>query len=154
MDKIYACDEYCELEFEGLSHDEAAEAFASSGDWGDRLSTDWLEVFTYRYDEDGERIDSQSHTIKLEAIEPPCPEGDAHDWQSPHAIVGGQKDDPGVRPHGGGVLITEVCMRCGCRQVTNTWARSPDREGVTKTTYTPGYYADQIAEDADEDEDE
>lgn len=72
-----------------------------------------------------------------------------HNWQSPHEIVGGCKESPGVRGHGGGVIICEVCMHCGCERETDTWDQDPEtgRQGLTSVRYTPGKWAVDVAED-------
>lgn len=69
-----------------------------------------------------------------------------HDWRSPYAIVGGCKQNPGVHGKGGGVLIEEVCMICGCSRLTDTWAtdRSNGRQGLTSVSYEAGKYIDQV----------
>lgn len=65
---------------------------------------------------------------------PVCP--GAHDWQSPHSVVGGSADNPGVWSHGGGVVILEVCSRCGIYRRTDTWATDRyGRQGAVATVY-------------------
>lgn len=68
---------------------------------------------------------------------PDCVSGSGHDWQRPHQVVGGLEANPGVRGHGGGVVITEVCAHCGIFKVTDTWASDPatGEQGVWKVTY-------------------
>lgn len=78
--------------------------------------------------------------------EPTCPDHDEHDWQSPHEIVGGIKENPGVWGHDGGVIINECCMHCGCKRVTDTAAQRHDGERITEVTYEPGFYAEHLAE--------
>ena len=69
--------------------------------------------------------------------EPDCPDHPAHDWQSPHELLGGIEENPGVWGHGGGVTITEVCSHCGIYRVTDTWAqcRQCGTQGLEETTY-------------------
>lgn len=85
-------------------------------------------------------------------LEPDCHDGAEHDWQSPHEIVGGDKKSPGVWGHGGGVVIVECCLRCGCARRTDTWAQDPitGQQGVESVTYEPGRYADKIGEQLSE----
>lgn len=75
-----------------------------------------------------------------EAVEPDEPEcsEDEHDWRSPHDVVGGVEENPGVHGHGGGVVIHEVCRHCGCHKITDTWAQRMDtgEQGLTSVTYT------------------
>jgi hypothetical protein len=79
-------------------------------------------------------------TIEIEA-EPDC-EAEEHDWQSPYEVVGGVKENPGVRGHGGGVIIKECCAHCGRYRFTDTWAQRRDtgEQGLRRVSY----------EDADE----
>lgn len=91
--------------------------------------------------------DHASREYTLEQPEPECTHADGHDWQSPIELVGGVAENPGVHGHGGGVIITECCMHCGCRRVTDTWAQRRDtgEQGLREVTYTPGHYADELA---------
>jgi hypothetical protein len=132
------------------SAEEAADEYVSGGDWGDRSETSWVSVMVWRegVNADGEivEVDEERITATLEAIEPPCIDGNSHDWQSPHEIVGGLHDNPGVNGHGGGIIYTEVCMRCGCARITDTWAQNPadGEQGLTSVAYDPGRYVDEI----------
>lgn len=90
--------------------------------------------------------EEDSAHVSIDQDEPDCLSGEDHDWQSPYEIVGGCKTNPGVWGNGGGVLITEVCMTCGCAKLTDTWAQDPHTgtQGLTEVTYEPGKYADAI----------
>jgi hypothetical protein len=123
---------------------EAAQEYVDDGSWGDSAETSWVNVTTWRpvlLLLDGEtewaRADEESHTITLEAEEPDCADGEEHDWRSPHSVLGGLEDDPGVQGHGGGVIITEVCAHCGIYRVTDTWAQdmSTGEQGLTSVEY-------------------
>lgn len=46
--------------------------------------------------------------------------------KAPHEVVGGLKENPGVRGNGGGIIMTEVCQHCGLYRVTDTWDQSLD----------------------------
>lgn len=87
--------------------------------------------------------------LTLQPEAPKCLDGkrDTHDWQSPHAIVGGIKENPGVWGHGGGVKITEVCVRCGCGRHTDTWAQNPStgEQGLESVRYEAGEFAAELA---------
>lgn len=76
-------------------------------------------------------------TVTLDPDVPACADGHDHDWQSPCAVVGGIKDNPGVWGHGGGVIIREVCAHCGTYRVTDTWAQRMDtgEQGLTSVAY-------------------
>lgn len=93
--------------------------------WVDAQATDMIS---------GESV---SETVTLEPDEPDCADGHDHDWQSPHEVVGGDRANPGVYGHGGGVVITEVCRHCGCYRVQDTWAQRRDtgEQGLESTTY-------------------
>jgi hypothetical protein len=94
-----------------------------------------------------ETDESDSDTVTLDEEEPECCHEDGHDWQSPYEIVGGIRDNPGVWGHGGGVLITECCMHCGCARTTDTWAQNPQtgEQGLREVSYEPERFADEIA---------
>lgn len=103
---------------------------------------------------DETETESEEILVEIPAVEPDCIDGHDHDWQSPVEIVGGIHENPGVWGHGGGVLVAEVCIRCGCGQHTDTWAQDPasGQQGLRSVEYRPGEYADQLAglvDDAD-----
>ncbi len=131
----------------------AAEDYVSEGEWGDRSETGWVTVRVWRegIDADGDtvQVDVARHKITLEAEEPACEEGQKHDWQSPLSIVGGIKENPGVYGHGGGVTIQEVCMRCGCGRLTDTWAQDPSdgEQGLRSVRYEEGKYTIEAEDD-------
>lgn len=102
--------------------------------------TFWIGVAIERLveDEDGEEeVEERWHAqAEFDPTEPDCPEGDEHDWQAPHELVGGCEENPGVRSHGGGVIIEEVCICCGATRTTDTWAQdSNGRQGLESVKY-------------------
>lgn len=103
--------------------------------------TIWIDVRVHCEETDEE----DSDTVECGPEEPGCAE-DEHDWQAPHEIVGGIKENPGVWGHGGGVLIHEVCVHCGCGRTTDTWAQRPDtgEQGLRSVKYEPGKYREAI----------
>lgn len=116
------------------SAEAAASAYANVGDYLEPLEhTAWEHVHTWRtgytLDEDGDvvrlAVDEDEHTIAIDPEEPDCTDEDGHDWRSPHEVIGGIEDNPGVWQHAGGVIIREVCAHCGCYRVTDTWATDP-----------------------------
>jgi hypothetical protein len=136
-----------EVEYEETTAEEAAKTYTEGGGWGDRTKTDWVTVRTRaKYLPDNEW---ESHTVTIEPEEPDCTHEDGHDWQSPHRILGGLKENPGVRGNGGGVIVNECCMRCGCRRTTNTWDqnRETGEQGLTSIEYEAECYADELEED-------
>lgn len=99
-------------EIEADSSREAAEEYVAGGDWADEGRTFFVQVYVSQVDdEDG---DYTSHKVQVDPAEPPCDDGDEHDW----------KDGP-VRGSGGGVAYTDTCRRCGLRRHTDTWASDP-----------------------------
>lgn len=94
------------------------------------------------------RTASSTITVALDPEEPDCVDGDDHDWQRPLEIVGGIAENPGVWGHGGGVLIHDVCMRCGCGRHRDTWAQDPTdgTQGLQSLRYEIGEHLDEIDE--------
>lgn len=119
---------------------EAAAEYVEGAEWGDRLS-DWRwEGRAARYCVVlGRRrhlialLDEQPVSVVVPADEPDCTDPEGHDWQSPHAVVGGLKENPGVWSSGATLHVTEVCTRCG-------WYRTREvhtADGWSRTRYTP-----------------
>lgn len=104
----------------------------------DGESTMWIDISVHCDETD----EHETHTVQLDPEAPDCAGDETHDWQSPHEILGGLEENPGVWGHGGGVLIHEVCMHCGCKKTTNTWAQRMDtgEQGLTSVSYEPGAY--------------
>ena len=125
--------------------EEAAQSYVDDGDWGD--GTTWIDVSVWQsgINAGGEivRVNEGSHTIEVNQEEPECTCEDGHDWQSPIEIVGGIKENPGVWGHGGGVIINEVCIHCGCGKTTDTWAQNPNNgvQGLTSVSYEAKKYS-------------
>lgn len=151
-----ASDGNAEVEYTCDSGEKAAKEYVRTGDWGDRSETTWIHVSAWRMGVNaaGEivQVDRESHTITLDAEEPPCIDDREHNWQAPHDIVGGLEENPGVYGHGGGVTITTVCMRCGCQRVVDTWAqdREDGTQGLESVSYEPGRYAEEVMEKEEE----
>lgn len=105
--------------------------------------TIWVDIYAVNADDSD---DSGRRTYPVDPPEPDCTE-DEHDWQSPHEIVGGVEENPGVQGHGGGIIATEVCMHCGCKRTSDTWAQRPDtgEQGLDSVEYEPGYFEDEVA---------
>lgn len=139
----YLCnDGNAELEIEADSAEEAAQEYVNGGSWEDEPKTSWVTVYVEEIegkDEDGERIlgDHVQYTIEIEPTEPRKMAECGHEWESPHSVVGGLRENPGVRGHGGGVIITEVCRHCGGYRITDTWAQNPQtgEQGLRSVEY-------------------
>ena len=97
--------------------------------------TIWIDVRVVCDETDEEGSD----TVQIDAPEPTCEGGDAHEWQSPHEVVGGVEENPGVHGHGGGVIVRAVCAHCGIYRVTDTWAQRRDtgEQGLDSVAYAP-----------------
>ncbi len=145
----YADDGNCAVHYEhATSGSEAAREYVADGDWGDGSGTAWVTVHYWQecvsIDDSGARITGRyaegSEDVAIEPGEPECAPGGEHDWRAPYSLVGGIKENPGVQGHGGGVICREVCVRCGCERVTNTWAQNPANgtQGLTLVSYEEG----------------
>lgn len=157
MPTYYCDDGNAELEIEAESAEDAAREYVEGGDWTDDSGrverTCWIHVHTEeRIQVAGPgdagpqyvRGEREWHTIAVQSEAPPCPSDEGeHDWRSPHHIVGGIAENPGVWGHGGGVIIHECCMRCGTGRTTDTWAQDPEtgEQGLRSIAYQPaGHY--------------
>jgi hypothetical protein len=105
---------------------------AESGDYGDDGTPTYVDVAWSCIDGTDRNM-----TITIDVPEPECDHDEGHDWRSPYSVLGGCKENPGVRGHGGGVVCTEVCAHCGAYRVTDTWAQRHDtgEQGLTEVTY-------------------
>lgn len=103
---------------------------ANYGDTSESMWIDW-EIRCSLTDEE------ESGTVECEPDEPECEPGHSHEWKSPHSVLGGLKENPGVWGKGGGVICKEVCCHCGKYRVTDTWAQRPDtgEQGLTSVRY-------------------
>jgi hypothetical protein len=115
-----------------------AEALAAARDGVDSSNyeithTERIEVRA-RCMETGEQ---DSDKVELDPEEPACAKGEEHEWCSPHEVVGGLKENPGVYGHGAGLIITEVCRHCGAYRETDTWAqdRTDGTQGHCEISY-------------------
>lgn len=135
---LYKADDgNCEIEIEAPTATAAAREYVDRGEWGDQTRTAWIDVHVWPAD--GDRLEAERITVTLEPDEPECDDHPDHDWQSPHELLGGLKENPGVKGHGGGVVITEACAHCGTYRITDTWAQDPDtgRQGLKSLEYRP-----------------
>lgn len=140
--EYWADDEY---DAEVAANEAMAEAYAAQMSPDD--GTMWVRFSLI--DPRGEMVTSGGVTVEPE--EPQCMDENEHDWQSPHAIVGGVEENPGVHGHGGGVVITEVCMRCGCGRHTDTWAQdSSGRQGLRSVKYVADEFSVELSEALEE----
>lgn len=135
LDDVYLVgDQYSGQEsIRATDAEEAIDKYLDGGDWTpDEGGTVWYTITAY--DRDGERTERK---VAFDPPEPPCEGDHAHEWTSPHDLVGGLTENPGVFGHGGGAIITEVCAHCGLRRITDTWATDPTdgEQGLTSVEY-------------------
>ena len=105
------------------------------GDWEDD-ETSHIAVYYYIEDDDTTWKDcGESVTVTIQPIIPDCTDGQRHDWQSPYELLGGLKENPGVRGKGGGVVCRKVCAKCGMYRTTDTWASNGAEQGFTSISY-------------------
>lgn len=140
----------------------AADRYVSDGDYPPPDETTQVHVRTWRagigLDEDGDifeaEADVEHHKVRLDPEEPDCVDDGEHEWARPHLLVGGVESNPGVLGSGGGVVSTEVCLRCGCARITDTWATDMvDGTHFASIRYEVGEYDDRIVSTALDDVD-
>lgn len=161
LPRWHADDGNCEVELDVATGDEAAREYVDGGDWGEGNGTWWCHVTVWRVAlraVDGEivdeRVDECPHRVTVNPVEPEY-SSDEHDWRSPHKLVGGLRENPGVWGNGGGVKIHEICRNCGTHRHTDTWAQDPynGQQGLTSVSYTDAdeesaaWAAEQVAAD-------
>jgi hypothetical protein len=140
------------FEYDTITAESAEEALGIARDNCDRANysestgTLYIDV-RVSCEETGE---DASETVTLEAPEPDCEIGETHNWQSPHCLVGGLEENPGVHGHGGGVVITEVCLHCGCKRVRDTWAQNPTngQQGLESVEYEENAFTSDELDEA------
>ena len=113
------------------------EAWSQDG-WGNISTTIHVINWARPLDPyDGSAIEAYCVTETF-SIHPDEDDTCQHAWKTPYAIVGGSEANPGVWSNGGGVIIKEVCAKCGAYKVTDTWAQSSDGiQGLTSVKYLP-----------------
>lgn len=122
----------------------AAEKYVNEGNYPSENRTYWVRLRVWRvgYEpEDGswkEFDDSVYITVARHPDTPSCVEG-RHKWRSPLSVVGGIAENPGCWGHGPGVIIRQVCSKCGIYRTMDTWAMNPatGEQGLVSTCYEP-----------------
>jgi hypothetical protein len=74
-----------------------------------------IDLVVSELDVDGNEVDTDYISVECgEDPEPPSCTEDEHEWDNPHEIVGGLKENPGVWSLGGTTLLFKsVCVHCG-----------------------------------------
>lgn len=137
MTKYFCCDGDSDIVIEADTPREAAQEFVDDGDWAAQESTWWCSVSVQEIDDAGEVVGRRErHKIAVDPEEPDCIL-EEHDWQSPHAVLGGLEENPGVWGHGGGAYIRQVCAGCGRYRLRDTWAQDPadGEQGLESVEY-------------------
>lgn len=125
----YRVDDTCgpEIEIEADTAEEAAQEYVDGGDYSPGLVS--CRVWG------PDSVWPEHCDITVEPEEPECSSEGGHDWQAPYELLGGLRESPGVWGHGGGVVYTEVCARCGAYRRTDTWAGDGHGGHTTTVTY-------------------
>lgn len=127
----------------------------AADDTCDGLSTEFYfaRIDEIERDSDGEELDRTSHEVVITChpTDPPCVSGQKHIWRSPHFLVGGLQETPGVFSDGAGVRSEYACLRCGCGRSTETDGQCPldGSRGHWVVTFTPDEYSDQLGEEVE-----
>lgn len=134
----YVDDGFCEVGFDCTSRMEAADEYVSGGTYGEcdrpwdglKSATTWVSVVTYRkgFNRLGEGLRYHAEDLKV-TVEPEsldCLDSE-HQWV----------DYEGAQGHQGGVIYSEVCIRCAGIRRTDTWATdsSDGEQGLTEVRY-------------------
>lgn len=150
------------IQAEGLRDaKDQAKDWVQGGSYGDIESTIWVDVDICEQEEDGSLITVATVTVAIDPEEPPClPDeederlaafpidaGEKHRWRTPHRIVGGSKENPGVWGHAGGTMGVSVCTRCGCGKHWDGWAQRPDtgEQGLDSVSFTAKQFFDELS---------
>jgi hypothetical protein len=137
--------------FEAASLEEArkiAIKWTKDGDYNEVESTLFLQTYLSWIDEDGDECE-ETINVNLDPNPPRCESDQEHDWQSLEWL-GGLKENPGVWGNGGGVIIKEACLNCGCEKTTNTWAQNPSngQQGLTSISFQEGKYSEKTCQNS------
>lgn len=143
----YLCDDgNAEIEINAGSAKEAAQEYVDEGDYAREASegTYWVDVWVGAVG--GAKEDREQITVTVDPEEPDCAEGQDHNWISPHWLVGGCEENPGVWGHGGGVIYNEACRHCGCGKHTDTWAQNMNtgEQGLCSVRYEVGEFTSEF----------
>jgi len=100
---------------------ELARDWARDGSWDHRCEVDVFAVELDPLADDGRdrrgaEVGDRAWTTVEVGEDPPEPEcsEDEHDWQAPHDVVGGLRENPGVWSAGGTTMtFHRVCAHCG-----------------------------------------
>lgn len=121
----WKCDDgNAEVEIVAGTAKKAAQKYVDMGDWDDQYKTFWVNVQVAPVGGD----DWETIKIAVDPNVPPC-DGEEHNWQAPHRLVGGLRENPGVYSSGGGASSKEICVNCAKIRITDGWA-TDTQDGV------------------------
>lgn len=114
----------------------AAKEWASEGSYDERVM---VSVYVQSVDEDGDDTDEYG-SAEVEAgpepEAPECAEGEEHEWESPHELVGGIKENPGVWSLGGTTMTFHyVCGHCGAHKHETCYGSQRNPGQCDQVTY-------------------
>ena len=119
---------------------EALKQWAASTKFEPQETTYWvsLRISSVDEDEDPDEEEYESLSYAVNPVEPPCEEFDDHKWCSPHEVLGGMPQNPGLAGKGGSTVRTEVCSNCGRYRIDDDWAQNPDtgEQGLDSINYS------------------
>lgn len=116
--------------------EEAAREYVEAGEYGqtpmssgDPVETVHVPVHVQPASADEtDTLSCERVLVTIEPDEPACSDERGHDWR-----------DGEPWGHGGGVIVTDRCARCGLRRKTDTWDQASDGEqGLTTVRYERG----------------
>ena len=112
------------------------------GSYDDIDSTIWRD--TLILDEDTQEV-VERITTAIDPRPPKCTAAAGHDWQTPHALVGGLRENPGVfSSDHGGIRMHEVCSLCGTERILDTGATRPDSLRGQSVRFEAFKFASQV----------
>ncbi len=115
---------------------EQAEERWQDGSWDEKCI---ISVRVAELDDDGKEtgeVDYVDVECGEDEPEPECTDDDGHDWQRPHAIVGGLDNNPGVWSTGGTTIVAKsVCCHCGKYRVETSYGSQRNPGQVDKVEY-------------------
>lgn len=110
------------------------------GAWGEGGYVVTLYVRSDETDEDGDPVEERDEPVEIPQDEELLDEhrrdhersGHEHEWESPHSLVGGLQENPGVQSHGGLHISAEYRCACGARRVENVDRQRLPCQGPTE----------------------
>lgn len=125
-------DDACREEIEAESMEEAIELASEKwqdGSWDGKCI---VNLRVQELNENREIVDVEYVDVECgdDPEAPECEDGEEHDWCSPHEVVGGMTENPGVFSKSGTTIVfVTVCSKCGCKKVETNYGsqRNPQQ---------------------------